>query len=492
MAVSFEAARYTILHDETPMDRPRHEHQISADSFALPNRDSALVDTDPWGLEEARNREALDKSTNESVDVDPDVSLGEIIGSQVAVNVLEAVAIVQKICWMTNDPPAVLFDLETVAIRASGDVATVGRPSATHDPSLAVQSVGTVLRALISRTSAPPQLQEIVAAAMTDGERFRSFAELANALRLYQSPNATELIRGVYLRWRNGVTTPADVSPSDTSKRLAVLARVWARVQSRLPRDRRVAAGLALCVVGGALLIVLSRYDFARSMKSASGTTSNTAVQTLASAVSSALNWIGLGPASPVASEDVASVSKKKVSNARPKKAGTTGPINSLRALQLTPLVNTATLRANAPAPVGGDADADATRETSGEDGLALPQDDSVETSIIYSPNDADVSPPVAIRSPGPATGRGNEDKNAGLIQILVNETGLVESATMLRAPATMGEALRSTMALSVVKTWTFEPARKNGQPVKYRTTVPFVETGVPAGTTDETRPKPR
>ena len=443
-----------------------------------PDSDLLLADTDPWGLEVAPRGAALHKSTDESADIDPDVSLGEITRSHVAVNVLEAVAIVQKICWISNDPPAVLFDLETVALRASGDVVMLGRPIATLNPSLAVQSVGKILRALISRTSAPPQLQEIVAAAMTDAERFRSFAELADALRLYQSPNATDLIRGVYLRWRNGDTSSSADASAPDAKRLTVLARrAWAQVQSRLPRDRRVAAGLALCVVAGALLVALSRYDFARSIKSVSGTTHDTAVQTLASALSGALNWIGIGTVSPVTSEDAASVTKKKVPNARPKKTGTTGPINASRALQLTPLANAATVQANPPAPIS-DADVDSTRETSSEDAPALPQDDSpVETSIVYSPIDADVSPPVAIRSPGPATGRGNEDRNISLIQILVNESGLVESATVLRPPATMGEALRATMALSVVKTWHFQPARKNGQPVKYRTTVPFVET---------------
>ena len=489
MAIS--TAKNTISHHETPMDRLRHEHHLLAEPFAQPNRDLVTVDTDPWDFAAAQAGAALDKSTDESAGIDPDVSLDEIIRSSVVVNVLEAVAIVQKICWISHDPPAVLFDLETLAIRASGDVVVLGRPIATTQPPMAIQSVGKVLRELISRTSAPPQLQEIVAAAMTDAERFRSFTELANALRAYQSPNGAELIRGVYLRWRNGVTSSSDDAKAQaSSKRLKVLARIWARVQSRLPRDRRVAAGLALCVVAGALLIALSRFDFARSTTSASGATSNTAVQTLASAFTGALNWIGLGsPVTPVASDDVASVARKKVSNARPKKSGTTGPKDSLRGLQLAPLVNTATVQENAPAPIGN-ADVDATRETSSED--ARPQDDSpVDPSIIYSPNDADVIPPVAIRSPGPATGRGYQDRNAALIQILVNEAGLVESAQVLRAPATMGEALRSTMALSVVKTWSFAPARKNGQPVKYRTTVPFIETGMPSGTVDE-RLKPR
>src|SRR5688572_9285804 len=180
------------------MDRPLHQHHLPADPFAKPKRDLLRAEADPWGLAEAPDAAAGAKPADESVGIGPDVSLAEITRSNVAVNVLEAVAIVREICWMSNDPPAVMFDLETVSLRASGDV--VGRPVATSYPPAAVQSVAKVLQALTSRTLVPPKLQEIVAAATTDGERFRSFAELANALQVYQSPNGRDLIRGVYLR----------------------------------------------------------------------------------------------------------------------------------------------------------------------------------------------------------------------------------------------------------------------------------------------------
>ena len=100
-----------------------------------------------------------------------------------------------------------------------------------------------------------------------------------------------------------------------------------------------------------------------------------------------------------------------------------------------------------------------------------------VDASIIYSPQDTDISPPVAIRSPGIATDRGDQDQYVLLIEILVSETGDVESAKGRPRPATIGAAVQSTMALSIVKTWRFRPARKDDQPVKYRTTVRFAET---------------
>jgi hypothetical protein len=107
-----------------------------------------------------------------------------------------------------------------------------------------------------------------------------------------------------------------------------------------------------------------------------------------------------------------------------------------------------------------------------------LPEHDSAaEAPMIYSSTDTGISPPMAIRSPGIATGRGDGEQKVLFVEILVSETGGVESARGRQRPTTLGAAVQSNLALSVVKTWRFSPARKDGQPVKYRTTVPFVET---------------
>ena len=280
-------------------------------------------------------------------------------------------------------------------------------------------------------------------------------------------PKSIHEIREVYLSWRNRVASSPGVAAPDPSRRPTIAARVWAAIQSRLVFNRRVVAGLLLVGVACAVIIGLSRYDLAPSIKTLSGATYNTALDRLASAVSAALDFVG---AAPVAT-DVASIASTKGPNARPA-TGKRGPINSSRAPQLLPLISPERVQANGPAPIG---DADAIVET--KEAL-LPEDDSaVETPMIYSSTDTDISPPVAIRSPGIATLRDHGEKNVLLVEILVSETGGVESARGRQRPATLGAAVQSNMALSVVKTWRFSPARKDGQPVKYRVTVPFVET---------------
>lgn len=276
-----------------------------------------------------------------------------------------------------------------------------------------------------------------------------------------------------YLRWRNSVTSSALVTTSETIAPFKIAARVWARVQSHLPINRRIVAGLAVFGIASGLLFGMSRYDLAPSIKTVSGATYNTALDRLASAASAARDLVGIRSRAPVASEDVASTSPKPVPNVR-RATAQRKPLRSSRALELIPLTGAATVEASGLASIGA-AGVDATMRA----GTLIPQhdDSAVDSSIIYSSTDREITPPVAMRSPGIATGHGDGDQHVLSIEILVNETGGVESVRGRPQPATLGAALQSNLALQVVKTWRFSPARKEGQPVKYRTTVLFVET---------------
>ena len=54
-------------------------------------------------------------------------------------------------------------------------------------------------------------------------------------------------------------------------------------------------------------------------------------------------------------------------------------------------------------------------------------------------------------------------------LELLVSETGEVESVKLRGRPSHLGEALLATMNLSAAKTWRFVPAVRDGRPVKYR-----------------------
>lgn len=82
----------------------------------------------------------------------------------------------------------------------------------------------------------------------------------------------------------------------------------------------------------------------------------------------------------------------------------------------------------------------------------------------VYTPTDADVVPPVTIRQsvprfPGRMTSRG-----AGTLEVVIDATGVVESARMI-APV---HPQYDQLVVSAAKKWQYEPARIDGVPVKY------------------------
>ena len=59
---------------------------------------------------------------------------------------------------------------------------------------------------------------------------------------------------------------------------------------------------------------------------------------------------------------------------------------------------------------------------------------------------------------------------NVGLVEVVVSETGEVERAKLISAPANVHES----MLLSAIKAWHFVPAEKGGQAVRYRQVMPI------------------
>ena len=82
----------------------------------------------------------------------------------------------------------------------------------------------------------------------------------------------------------------------------------------------------------------------------------------------------------------------------------------------------------------------------------------------IYSADDADVVPPAIVRQPLPYPSP-SVPEGRGLLEVVVDETGAVASATM-RMPV---NAVYDTSALAATKTWRYKPATLNGVLVKFR-----------------------
>ena len=87
---------------------------------------------------------------------------------------------------------------------------------------------------------------------------------------------------------------------------------------------------------------------------------------------------------------------------------------------------------------------------------------DAAAETMIYSANDQDVTPPVAEYPRLPASPPASVPaESLSTLELLVGETGQVESVRLRGRPRHLGEALLVTMNLSAAKTWRFVPARQ-------------------------------
>lgn len=127
---------------------------------------------------------------------------------------------------------------------------------------------------------------------------------------------------------------------------------------------------------------------------------------------------------------------------------------------------------AAAPAPPVAPPAAEPVAVASGprrDDGLV------VTKIVVYSRTDRDVTPPVEVQRfmpPwAPATANARRTEYRGELEVVVNETGRVEQARMLRPSS----PLYDVALIGATDGWRFEPARLNGAAVKYLLTFEFV-----------------
>lgn len=99
---------------------------------------------------------------------------------------------------------------------------------------------------------------------------------------------------------------------------------------------------------------------------------------------------------------------------------------------------------------------------------------EQVRDEQVYTARDADVAPPIAIfpkqlgRMP-----QGARREDLAMIEVLVNSDGKVAAVKAQESPQSLDDALVLTTSLSAAKSWLFQPAQREGRPVRYRQVLP-------------------
>ena len=86
----------------------------------------------------------------------------------------------------------------------------------------------------------------------------------------------------------------------------------------------------------------------------------------------------------------------------------------------------------------------------------------------VYSGEDREVVPPAIINQALPPFQGTVVVQRTGVLEVLISETGEIESAVMTQSVT----AAYNRLAVNAARAWRFKPATLNGIPVKYRKTV--------------------
>jgi TonB family protein len=89
----------------------------------------------------------------------------------------------------------------------------------------------------------------------------------------------------------------------------------------------------------------------------------------------------------------------------------------------------------------------------------------NARTPVIYTKDEAGITEPVTVRQSLPPLPAVGTIRRAGMLEIVIDENGAVESASMLQ-PLDPGY---NRAILDAAKTWSYRPAQRNGMPVKFR-----------------------
>lgn len=411
-------------------------------------------DVDPWDLSEMSQRpagsvrsadpgrgprgrgpDATRGGAAESID------LARFLARSVPIAWFEAVAVVQELCAEVEargpEHDLRVPELPEIAITPAGSVELLGRGPAAPSP---VAPAARVLLTLLGEAKTlPVQLRLLALEDVSPTPRHGSLQEFSTALEFFERPGRRAIVRELYDRFRQSPAHEAEVTAEPPRPLTPAPSLAWWE-----RRSVQAAVGIAaLAVLVGSLMWLWSGSEGQRPAESrgpverAVSTSVEKVAQVAEASVNAVAQWLGLrAPDRPAASAPAEpTLPAVSVGGAR---AGGTRPGTTRPAVQPGP---GAPAEASGAEPVNAD-------------------------PTIYSRVDRAVVPPVLDRSRLPKNPRPDvSQEQLAQVEVVISATGEVESVRLVTEPV----RVQALMMLSAVKNWRFQPATRDGLPVRYR-----------------------
>jgi hypothetical protein len=416
----------------------------------------------------------------------------------------------------------------------AGDKVEAGRPAVTTetvfinpgsrfgvtipdpgDETAAIEGVARILLE-IAPSDTLRVLRPVLAKALASPPQFRSVAELSTAFATFEQPHERELIQRVYGRWNEVRLTTA------------LRSRTWPAPEVKPARirfgsqPRAVAAAaivIALFFAGVAATFLLRQSVVGDATESPLLPSRSMAWVILAPMRSRVVferpkvvfdqpTALSVQPAPVARTEPYMPTARSGAgANARVERIAPAAPSRSSARAKPSVVLPAVRARTENVTPISPPASESGIRESTligrtsdsasvvtppnprpASEPLKTQRTDSISTGkvsepTIYSARDAEVVPPTPIlprllaslhpSSPGIRL-------DALAIAVVVDEQGRAYSVNGVHSPQNMGEYVLLTSALAVVKSWEFEPASRDGVPVRYRLIVPLKAVTAP------------
>jgi hypothetical protein len=387
----------------------------------------------------------------------------------------EAVAIVQEVASQLV-PGAAVPGPDDLLLDTDGTLQLGFGPDTVQEP---VSALASLLQDLLQGVDAPPGLRDVATDNAKVPPACSSVESFQRALAFYERPVRSDDLQAIAARLRGG---PPPVAPQVEFERLRekVAARADADVQpeKRQPAARRRrAAAAAAAAVALAITAAIAAYARSGGLGGSAAWTDRLEAR-LADTISGALNHVGAGDSAEAAEPLSAEAPGGIAVDGRTARAGGTAAAGGNAAargrLARTPIVVPAGSSDVSVAPIASGpfleipgipmVDPSAVLAHAGSQGAIEPGG-----LITYSPADRDVQPPSLSRpqlprepAPGATT---------GYFDVIVSEQGDVEQVKLV-SPARRFE---ERMLTAAAKAWTFAPARRHGEPVRYRMRIAII-----------------
>jgi protein TonB len=406
------------------------------------------------------------------------LTLAEIIRRGVSLDWPEGVAlirsVIERMTTMPGQAPAIP-ELYHIELGDTGRVEVTGGQTADEP----VRRMGQLLQATLGHAEPPVQLRLVISQATAPSPQFSSIREFDEVLGYYERPGREGVLKALYERAAAAPPVAASApTPAPTIDRIAPLPTRESAKPRRLavpPEEKRrrrrlaVVAVILLALIGAGVQYIRVTGSAERDAQLAAiaAKASSVVGDAVVTGLSAVTENVGLGrlvteptlgPEAPVPSPSAPEAAPARGSSPRP---AVPSEIVSVAVFDLNPEF-APVLRE----PVAGTSAAAAVASPSTTPAAAADASAAVE---IFTPVHQDVVPPVGIRPQLPRElPRDIRLEDLARVELVVAADGTVETVKLVSSP----RDVHDSMWLSAMKAWQFQPALRNGVPVRYLKTV--------------------